>query len=243
MQRVWTGGRLIRRCYASTRSRKSIKVGKRFIWDGSQVEEIERVAGGGMEEKVFVDQYYDTKNFNFTTSDVWIKERDEWTFLCDIPLDFEPQTITKTEQYNLLRTKPEIIKFLFKFLNHPTTQATMDIKTIVTEANLLPFAQFTTKRKEFLINSDQNDITIKFDHCPELQYNVAEASIMVLKEEEIPKAEKILLNFCNNLSSHDTKNTAASIPLQYIYINNPQQFKLIEKNGLVMRKGLSFAKN
>lgn len=234
------------------------EVERKFKFDPSQLAALERNAGPTkfqsvqfVAETCFTDVYFDAMwedRFPLTRSDIWLRRRDgKWE--CKVPMDLTG-TMDSYHEITDMRgiwmyltahreLRPAVSVQRLQELHARVEESTdaasaVEFEALLREAFKLDvFATINTKRREYVLD-DQYTLdldTASFGH------SVGEIELVVNEREQVPLAEKQILQFC---SMHrwffDTDSAVKGKLLEYIDRYNPTQWQCLAQSGLLAKK-------
>ena len=166
-------------------------------------------------EKKFIDTYWDTPNYTLTTTDFWLRSRGG-RFELKVPMLGGGKRVV--DQYEELDSDNQISQKL----KLPEGVLEEELK----KANYKPFATITTIRKKykkdgFIIDIDELDFG----------YNIVEVELMVNDKNEIDNAIEKILSFAN---SHNLEvGQVRGKIVEYLRRNNSKHYKALIDAGIV----------
>lgn len=168
--------------------------------------------------KSFTDVYYDSKTYDLTRKDFWLRKRDE-RFELKVPLNTAGADRHPADLYRELESDEEI-----------ATELSLTIKsnlaTALTEAGFEPFANITTKRERYV----KDPFNLDFDEVPELNYTTFEAELLIRTAEEIPTAEKSILDFA---AKYGITYPGRGKVIEYLLQHNPKHYQALKESGVI----------
>jgi adenylate cyclase class IV len=159
-----------------------IEVEKKFLLDGSQTARlIDGAEYAG--ERVFTDTYYDTKDYNLTKKDIWLRSR-EGRFELKVPVGLKREK--RMDQYEEFESDTDIKNILH-------IDSEKDLNVSLSENGLKPFCVCRTTRKKykkipFIIDLDH----VEFDR---FEYSIGEVEFMVEEKDQMDEAIQRILAF------------------------------------------------
>lgn len=191
-----------------------IEVEKKFLIDENNIQKL--VEGAEfVNEKKFIDTYWDMADYSLTITDFWLRSRDG-RFELKVPMLGGGKRLV--DQYEELDSDNQIANKL----SLPTGNLEKELRG----ANYSPFATITTirnkyKKDGFIIDIDELDFG----------YNIVEVELMVNEKGEIDNAINKILSFAkaNNLEVSQVRSKI----VEYIKRNNPQHYKALLNAGIV----------
>lgn len=192
-----------------------IEVEKKFILDGADKEAL---LGGAelLGTTTFTDVYYDTRVFDLTSKDVWLRLRaGRW----ELKMPFDRATVSQLDRYREYTTEDEIAKAL----NLPRDRKISDA---LEESGYRPFAVITTTRTKYRKQGFVIDID-KIDYG----YDLVEIEMMVSDPESVPAAVEDILAFAEK---YDLKlGRVRGKVVEYLRRYSPEHFRALLKAGVV----------
>lgn len=195
-----------------------IEVERKIFIDEPQLKTIEESAEF-LESVFLTDTYYDTSDFRFTTSDIWLRERN-----CEFELKIGIKGINGSiDRYLEIKNEPEILKKLGLENEHSLTKA-------LNRAAILPYATFQTIRRKYRLNKFVLDLDLAY--FDDFIYRVLEIELLVEDETKIAQAEKDILHVINTLGLTQTRPVKAKL-IQYLFQKNPAHYQALLVAGIV----------
>lgn len=197
---------------------KMIEVEKKIIIDEEQLKKIEK-RGILVETKILADTYLDTVDFRFTTSDIWLRERN-----CQFELKVGMKGIEGSiDRYREIKEEPEILKMLGFEKQHR-------LKEALKEAGMIPFASFQTIRRKYRIEKFCLDLDLAY--FENFVYRIAEVELEVQNSDQVPQAEKDLQEFIQTL---ELTNHSPARPklIEYLFQRKPSHYQALLRAGIV----------
>ncbi|XP_072024131.1 thiamine-triphosphatase-like isoform X2 [Amphiura filiformis] len=179
---------------------KKIEIERKFAVTSDAGERILQAGGIRIKETTFEDAYFDTKSYQFTLADCWLRKRDgTWELKVGVHEDKLGATCTK---YVEIEVESEIVSRLDAILNamhNPevntkqqlsTPASSSSVEEYLQQHDMQNFATFKTTRTCYQIGEDVSVIldTTDFD------FNVGEIEIMASEskvEETVQRLEKL----------------------------------------------------
>lgn len=181
-------------------------------------EEIERIVEGAefISEKTFTDSYYDTKNYDLTLRDRWLRKR-AGRFELKVPVH-ENQGRRLFDQYRELESEEDIREEL----------VIPRFKTFAEDLAILgyePFATFTTTRRKYIKDGIGIDLDIA-----EFGHRVGETEILVAEESQRDDAIARLEEFAR---AHrlEIRHVRGKL-IEYIFQFRPDHYRLLVNAGV-----------
>ncbi len=171
-----------------------------------------------LKQEEIIDEYYDNDCFEFTTNDIWLRNRNK-----KFELKIGIKGMGKADRYRELEDEQDIKKFL----NIPDN---VEIKDFLKEKGFEPFCELKTKSEkykngDFLIEIDQSE-------AQDFKYNSAEIELMVENENQIQEARDKIIDFLNSKNIPLERLFFAKI-FEYIKEKRRSHFIELVKRGIV----------
>jgi thiamine-triphosphatase len=165
-------------------------------------------------EKIFTDSYFDYPDYRMTSSDLWLRKRDD-RFELKVPLN-DNTKVRVSDQYHELETDEEIASYLKIDLSGGK------LEDKIGEIGMAPFCTITTTRKKY----KKGEFGIDVDEM-DFGYHICEIELMVSGEEEISSAEKRIVDFALSLGLPVVR--VRGKVLEYLRLNNIAHMEAIER--------------
>lgn len=195
-----------------------IEVEKKVHLREMDLKTIERV-GTFLGSRILTDTYYDTSDFRYTTSDIWLRER-ECKFELKIGLR---NTQGEIDRYEEVTDEAEIIKKL-------GLEKEKDLIKALSKAKIYPYATFQTVRRKYQIEEFTIDLDLAY--FDDFIYRIAEIEMVVNSESKIPEAEEAIKKFIKRLGM-DTQRPVKAKLLEYLSQKNPTHYQALVASGIV----------
>ncbi len=167
-------------------------------------------------KKVFTDVYYDSPDYALTGKDFWLRTR-EGKFELKVPQNVGRISERTTDQYEELETDTEIARELGISTVKPLVEA-------IKEKGFAPFATITTTRERY----QKDDFHLDFDEM-DFGFIAFEVELMVEKQEDIPIAEKRILEFGKK---NKINPESAGKVIEYLRRYRPEHFAFLKSRGV-----------
>lgn len=195
-----------------------IELEKKLLLAEKELKKIETTAQL-VETKIIADTYFDTADFRFTTSDLWLRERD-----CLFELKRGLKRVDGyVDRYQEIKEECEILQTLgLETYSH--------LRKALKEENILPFASFQTIRRKYRIQKFSLDLDLSY--FEDFVYRIAELELEVETPEEIPLAEKEILAFIQGLGLENQQPVRAKL-IEYLFQKKPNHYQALVNAGIV----------
>lgn len=195
-----------------------IEVEKKVSLTESDLKKIER-HGTFLGSRIVTDTYYDTADYRYTTSDIWLRERE-----CQFELKVGVHNLLrKIDRYEEIIEEQEILKKL-------GLEKEKDLIKALSKAGILPYATFQTIRRKYQIEKFIIDLDLAYFH--DFVYRIAEIELIVTNESKIPQAEEALDQFIANLGL-DTSQPIRAKLIEFLSQKNPTHYQALVASGIV----------
>lgn len=168
----------IKRCFKLKEIVRMIEVEKKFVTNQHLLKTIEHHATF-LQEKIFTDIYYDTKEYALTTQDRWLRQRQGiWEFKIGLK-----NNKSSTDLYREVIGAAPISLLLMPELGAP-------LEKLIAMGTLEPFSELLTRRKKFRIQRGEYTFNIDIDSATsgDFSYSLTEIEMMVEDEKESKQA-------------------------------------------------------
>lgn len=199
---------------------KMIEIEKKVRLESHHVEEI-TTNGTFIEELHIKDTYFDHSDFRFTTKNMWLRQREN-QFELKKGIKREGSSI---DRYEEISDKERILTELG--FSHKCTH---DMLTTLSDAGIIPFCTFLTKRRRYQL--DEFSVDIDVADFGDLVYRVAEFELLVDSEKKIQEAEDKI----NHLLQRMQINLSAVVPAKltyYLYNRSPYHYQALVDNKVI----------
>lgn len=168
-------------------------------------------------KKTFTDIYYDTEDFQLTTKDFWLRQRDgNWEL--KMPLNGTAAN-RDTDQYRELESEKEIALALELPGKSPLQKEIQDM-------GAKPFAAILTNRERY----QKGNFHLDFDEM-DFGFRTFEAELMVENESEIPAAEQKIIDFAREYGI-DSAPGAGKV-IEFLKLRHPAHYRALQKAGVI----------
>lgn len=196
-----------------------IEIEKKFLFSKQQIKEIaEKFEFFG--EEIIVDLYYDTKKYDLTKNDIWLRKRNG-VFQLKIPVRSE----NDKEHFNKYQEIEGEEKIRQIFSVAPIGSFEQDINRFGYEV----FCNCKTVRKKY----KKNNISIDLDEVflDDFSYAIGEVEIMVEKKVDMEKAVGEIKKFAkeNKLEIAPVRGKV----IEYLKKKKPRHYRELLKSGTV----------
>lgn len=157
------------------------------------------VCGG---QRQFIDQYFDTPEFNLTLRDMWLRKRKGcWELKCPTAVERTDETggehskaAALCTRYKEITNLPEIqlrVKEVIKDVGEDSeASSSQEDESWLSKVNLVCFAEFTTVRRSFTLEEEEG-VQVDLDQA-DFGYHVGEIEVLVPEGGDVQSAlEKI----------------------------------------------------
>ncbi len=166
--------------------------------------------------KTITDTYYDSKEYSLTGRDYWLRKRNG-RFELKVPLNNGKILDRLTDQYKELETNEEIA--------HELGLAGMEeIENEIESAGYFPFGTIVTERESYR----KDDFHLDFDEM-DFGFTAFEIELMVEKIEDIPNAEKRILEFA---SRYDVTATGDGKVIEFLRRFRPEHLAFLKSKSV-----------
>ncbi|MSU55379.1 MAG: CYTH domain-containing protein [Candidatus Taylorbacteria bacterium] len=163
-------------------------------------------------KKVLTDTYYDSNDYSLTGRDFWLRKRNG-KFELKVPLNSGKILDRVTDQYKELEADAEIARELGLPSSH-------DLSETIEKAGFAPFGTIITTRESY----QKNDFHLDFDEI-DFGFTAFEIELMVEKIEDIPNAEKKILDFA---TKYNVSATGKGKVIEFLRRYRPKHFAFLE---------------
>lgn len=196
-----------------------IEVEKKIVIGEEELKKIES-QGTFLETQIITDTYFDTPDFRYTTSDIWLRERE---------CKFELKIAVKGFKGNV--DKYEEILEEQKILEKLGLEKDKDIQKALLKAGIFPFATLQTIRRKYQI--EQFTIYLDLAYFDDFIYRIAEIELLVTNEAKIPQAEKTLAEFMRKFGFHARPQPVKAKLIEFLSQKNPTHYQALRSAGIV----------
>lgn len=195
-----------------------IEVEKKFQLNSADITRLTQGAEF-ISKKKFADIYYDTTDYQLTSKDIWLRERDGQLEL-KIPLHVGMNR--QADQYDEIEDENEIAKRL----RLPVSE---DLKKALAKNGYQPCCTCTTTRQKYKRNSFTIDLDL-VDYG-DFTYSVGEIELMVNDQSAVDEAVSKILDFArqNQLAIDQIRGKV----VEYLKQQRPCHYQTLLKEGVV----------
>ena len=195
-----------------------IEVEKKVPLREADLKTIERL-GTFLGSRIVTDTYFDTPDFRYTTSDIWLRERE-----CKFELKVGISGVKgEIDRYEEVTNDAKILKKL-------GLEKEKDFTRALSKAKIFPYATFQTVRRKYQIEEFTVDLDLAY--FDDFIYRIAEIELMVSSENKIPEAETAITGFIQRLGI-DYKQPIKAKLIEYLSQKNPTHYQALAAAGIV----------
>ncbi len=171
-------------------------------------------------EKIIVDEYFDTEDYNLTLNDMWLRCRNG-TFEINLPMDKNGKGFAN--RYQEVEGEDKIRQI---FAINPEKSFREDIRSFGYET----FLRCSTERREY----KKGKFKIIFDEADfgDFKFSISEIELMVENAGEIQKASEEIFEFSRKQGLVNKNNQGKII--EYLRAKKPKHFKALVERGVVV---------
>ncbi len=195
-----------------------IEVERKIFIDESELKKIEQSAEF-LESVLITDIYFDTSDFRFTTSDIWLRERN-----CQYELKIGIKGMNGAIDRYLEINDERVILVKLGLENEN------ELAKARRKAGILPYASFQTIRRKYRMNKFSLDLDLAY--FDDFIYRVLEIELLVEDDTRIPQAEKEILQLMNTLGFNEHRPVKAKL-IQYLFQKSPSHYQALVSAGVV----------
>lgn len=171
-------------------------------------------------EKIIVDEYFDTKEYNLTLNDMWLRCRNG-TFEIKLPMGKNDRGLAN--RYQEVEGEDRIRQI---FAINPERSFREDIKSFGYET----FARCSTTRRKY--KKDKFIIVLDKADFGDFKFSISEIELMVEDAGEMQKASKEIAEFGKKQGLVD-KNSQGKI-IEYLKAKKPKHYKALVEGRVVV---------
>lgn len=195
-----------------------IEVERKIFIDESELVKIEKSAEF-IECTLITDTYFDTRDYRFTTSDIWLRERN-----CEYELKIGIKGINGAiDRYLEIKDEKTILVKLGLENENQLSKA-------LTKTGILPYATFQTIRRKYKLNKFSLDLDLAY--FDDFIYRVLEIELLVDDEIKIAQAETEILQLISTLGFNEHRPVKAKL-IQYLFQKSPSHYQALVSAGVV----------
>jgi thiamine-triphosphatase len=195
-----------------------IEVEKKIALKESDLKAIERV-GTFLGSRIMTDTYFDTSDFRYTTSDIWLRERE-----CQFELKVGINGLKgEIDRYEEVTDETEILKKL-------GLEKEKELSRALVNAKIFPYATFQTVRRKYQIEEFTIDLDLAY--FDDFIYRTAEIELMVNSVGKIAQAEEAINKFIERLG-FDHKRPIKAKLIEFLSQKNPTHYQALVASGIV----------
>jgi len=192
-------------------------------------------------EKEVVDEYWDTREYQLTIHDFWLRRRDVegWQLKCPVDWNSMDKTMTgmeKIDKYEEITDEKELILTVQRVLKlNPESERdgvseALKIESFLKRFDMIPVCKIETRRKSFLKKFEDVYIRIDLDRC-DFGYSVGEIELLVDSKGKVESASLLLERFVNEYSLSETR--AESKVAVYLQRKSPKHYEILKNAGVL----------
>lgn len=195
-----------------------IEVEKKVALNEHNLKVIERL-GTFLGSRMITDTYFDTSDFRYTTSDIWLRERE-----CRYELKVGVPSIGGgIDRYEEIGEEDIILKKL-------GLEKEKDLSKALAKAKIYPYATFQTVRRKYQIEEFTIDLDLAY--YDDFIYRLAEIELMVASEEKVDEAEQSIKSFVKRLGIDGEQPVKAKL-IEYLSQKNPTHYDALIQSGII----------
>lgn len=195
-----------------------IEVEKKIHIREEDLKIIEKL-GTFLGSRILTDTYYDTADFRYTTSDIWLRERE-----CKFELKIGVKGIQgEIDKYREITDENAIIKEL-------GLEKDKDLTKALIKARIFPYATFQTARRKYQIEEFTIDLDLAY--FDDFIYRIAEIELLVGSENKIPQAKESLTRFIEKLGMDGDRPVKAKL-VEFLSQKNPTHYQALVASGII----------
>ncbi len=195
-----------------------IEVEKKIALKEADLKAIERV-GKFLGSRILTDTYFDTSDFRYTTSDIWLRER-ECRFELKVGINGLKGEI---DRYEEVTDESQILQKL-------GLEKEKDLTKALVNAKIFPYATFQTVRRKYQIEEFTIDLDLAY--FDDFIYRTAEIELMVTSMSKIPQAEESINRFIQRLGLDYGRPIKAKL-IEFLSQKNPTHYQALVASGIV----------
>ncbi|NGX47428.1 MAG: hypothetical protein K1000chlam3_00801 [Chlamydiae bacterium] len=194
-----------------------IEVERKVHLRETDLKTIERL-GTFLGSRILTDTYFDTPDFRYTTSDIWLRERE-----CKFELKIGLRGVKgKVDCYEKVTDEKEILEKL-------GLEKEKELSKALSKAKIFPYATFQTVRRKYQIEEFSIDLDLAY--FDDFIYRIAEIELVVNTESKVPQAEESLAIFIQRLGLDNNQPIKAKL-LEYLSQKNPTHYQALVASGI-----------
>lgn len=195
-----------------------IEVEKKVALKEQDLKAIERL-GTFLGSRMITDTYLDTSEFRYTTSDIWLRERE-----CKYELKVGVKRLGGgIDRYEEITDEEHILKKL-------GLEKEKDLAKALEKAKIFPYATFQTIRRKYQIEEFTIDLDLAY--YDDFIYRLAEIELMVSSEDKIPAAEAAIEAFAKKMGMDSSRPVKAKL-IEYLCQKNPTHYEALIRSGTI----------
>lgn len=196
-----------------------IEIQRRVHLRETDLKTIER-RGTFLGSRILTDTYYDTPEFRYTTSDIWLRERE-----CKFELKIGVHGIQgEIDRYKEVTNEAEIHEKL------GLDKKEKDLTKALYKGKIFPYATFQTVRRKYQIEEFTIDLDLAY--FDDFIYRIAEIELLVNTEGKVPQAESSIEDFIQKLGI-DFKRPIKPKLIEFLSQKNPTHYQALVASGIV----------
>ncbi|NGX39231.1 MAG: hypothetical protein KR126chlam1_00554 [Chlamydiae bacterium] len=195
-----------------------IEVEKKVSLEEEDLSKIEQM-GTYLGASIITDTYFDTPDFRYTTSDIWLRER-EARYELKVGVRGLSGTFDRYEE--VVEERPILQKL--------GLDREKDLSQALPKAQIFPYASFQTIRRKYQIDAFTLDLDLAY--FDDFIYRIAEVELMVSSESKIPQAEESLEEFLKYIGINTEKKVKPKL-IEFLSRKNPTHYHALQVSGIV----------
>lgn len=195
-----------------------IEVEKKVALKEGDLKAIERL-GTFLGSKMITDTYFDTPNFRYTTSDIWLRER-----VCKYELKIGVKNLGgDLDRYEEITDEGQILKKL-------GLEREKEFSKALEKGQIFPFATFQTIRRKYQIEEFMIDLDLAY--YDDFIYRLAQVELLVGSEDKVDAAKVAICEFMEKLGI-DYKQPIKAKLIEYLNQKNPTHYQALVSSGVI----------
>jgi len=196
-----------------------IEVEQKVLLRESDLKTIERL-GTFLGSRMLTDTYFDTPDFRYTTSDIWLRERE-----CQFELKIGVRSVKgEIDTYEEITDEGIILEKL------GLDKKEKDLSKALYKAKIYPYATFQTIRRKYQIEEFLIDLDLAY--FDDFIYRIAEIELLVNAENKVPQAQESISIFIKRLGIDTSRPIKAKL-IEFLSQKNPTHYQALVASGIV----------
>ncbi|XP_068604231.1 thiamine-triphosphatase [Brachionichthys hirsutus] len=219
----------------------SVEVERKFLCNADTRKTLEEIGAVCVDQRQFLDQYFDTPKFDLTLRDMWLRKRNKecWELKCrhaaagtEGMSGHQATAAAMCTQYKEITSLPEIqlrVKEVLKKNSEREASPSQEDESWLGEMNLVSFAEFTTVRRSFTL--EEEGVQVDLDQA-DFGYSVGEIEVLVPEGGDVQSALEKIERTAGKLGLTGNQRVEGKMSV-YLRRNHPEHYAKLLSNNIM----------